>query len=308
MLVYLAHPIDQVPARLDNLFAGHPLLTAVSELRELAGSLGHGFFRPSQAYSLPSPPWDPELAQTVDEVNRYALGASDAVVAVLPPGVATLGTPAEVEQALVLNRPVVLVTTAAFAASSVQVQSWLSRGCSLLPCNANGHLSADDVLFDQLLHQLPNPLHVETAELLESGPPALLVSGEAANLKERTYVGDAGLDLALAHEVKLAPGEFKRLGTGVHVAVPDGYYGLITARSSTWSNHRCTVVEGVIDAGYRGELTVGLRNEGEDTVWWQVGSRPAQFILLPVWGGKVEVVAELPEADRGHSGYGSTGT
>jgi dUTP pyrophosphatase len=137
-------------------------------------------------------------------------------------------------------------------------------------------------------------------------PPVLLARGEAANLTPGKYEGDAGIDLAINEEVQLMLGQYKLVGTGVHVAVPPGYFGLITARSSTWAKYRCRIVQGVIDSGYRGELKVGIEATTE-IVHFERGMRLAQLILLPTFGGQLVHVDELPEHERGDNGYGSSG-
>ncbi len=302
MFFYLAHPIDQ------QLTYRESLMSAIGHLHNAASQQGHVLFRPGSAYKLPAPPWSAEITARVDAINRNALWESDGVIAVIPPGVPTLGVPAEIEQALLLNRPTLIITTSRLYYSSIQIQGWERRGCRVGYMDDTGHIN--NLNLAEQLGSLPDPTQLvldEATEKVSAYPPPLLVSGQAANLTAGRYEGDAGLDLAISAEAKIRPGEYTRASTGVHVAIPQGWYGQMAGRSSTWEKHRCWVRPAVIDAGYRGELMVGIENRGDQTVAFEQGTRLAQLILLPVFQGLVERVDQLPPADRGVAGYGSTG-
>ena len=97
--------------------------------------------------------------------------------------------------------------------------------------------------------------------------------------------------------------------TGLAVAIPEGYVGIIAVRSSMGVRHGITLSNaiGVIDSDYRGPLGVGLRNTtGEDYIL-QPGDRMAQLMVVPVLRPEIRLVAELPETTRGAGGFGSTG-
>ena len=97
--------------------------------------------------------------------------------------------------------------------------------------------------------------------------------------------------------------------TGVAVAVPDGHAGLVTPRSGLAARHGLGVVNGpgVVDAGYRGELTVILINHGEQALDLVRGERIAQLVVVPVAEQEFVEVDELPVSARGDGGFGSTG-
>jgi len=123
-------------------------------------------------------------------------------------------------------------------------------------------------------------------------------------------VGDAGFDLPSLEKVEIAPGKFQTLRTGIHLAIPLGYVGLVRDRSSVAiRGGACTA--GVIDASYRGELKVVLHNLSEAPLSFEVGDRIAQILLLPHLTGdelkQVESVEALGISDRGSGGFGSTG-
>ena len=123
------------------------------------------------------------------------------------------------------------------------------------------------------------------------------------------HAGDAGLDLASAADVRLGPGQRVAVPTGLAVAVPDGWVGLVHPRSGLARRVGVTVANapGTIDAGYRGELQVLLINLGSEPVELRRGDRIAQLLLQPVGRARVVEVAELDTTDRGEGGFGSTG-
>jgi dUTP pyrophosphatase len=130
-----------------------------------------------------------------------------------------------------------------------------------------------------------------------------------ARVPERAYDGDAGLDLAACDEVRLGPGERALVGTGLAVAIPEGYAGFVQPRSGLAARHGIAVVNspGLIDSGYRGEIKVVLLNtDREKTFAAEPGERIAQLVVLPVPELAVREVDELPESVRGVRGFGSS--
>jgi dUTP pyrophosphatase len=123
------------------------------------------------------------------------------------------------------------------------------------------------------------------------------------------HPGDAGLDLAASRDVTLAPGDRAAVPTGLAVAVPEGWVGLVHPRSGLARRHGVTVVNapGTIDAGYRGEVQVLLVNLGADTVTLARGDRVAQLLLQRVGRAVVVEVATLEDSVRGTGGFGSSG-
>src|SRR5216110_1431 len=120
---------------------------------------------------------------------------------------------------------------------------------------------------------------------------------EDAVLPERAYAGDAGLDLAACERHELAPGERALVGTGLAVAIPEGYAGFVQPRSGLAARHGLSVVNspGLIDSGYRGELKVILLNtDREEPFAVQPGMRIAQLVVLPVPAVEVVEADELP--------------
>jgi dUTP pyrophosphatase len=121
---------------------------------------------------------------------------------------------------------------------------------------------------------------------------------------------DAGADLTAAEDVELAPFQRALVGTGVAVAIPEGYAGFVHPRSGLAHRLGLSLVNapGTIDAGYRGEIKVNLINlDPSTTLTLQRGDRIAQLVVQPVVRARFVPVDELPDSARGHGGHGSTG-
>ncbi len=123
--------------------------------------------------------------------------------------------------------------------------------------------------------------------------------------------GDAGADLVAAEDVTLAPGGGRALiSTGVSIAIPDGYAGMVQPRSGLAAKHGVTVLNtpGLIDSGYRGELKVILVNLDPTTPFEVTrGERIAQLVIQKVEHVAFELVETLDETERGEGGFGSSG-
>jgi dUTP pyrophosphatase len=129
-------------------------------------------------------------------------------------------------------------------------------------------------------------------------------------LPDYAHAGDAGADLRAAEEVVLPPGGRATVGTGLAVAVPDGYAAFVHPRSGLASRHGIAVVNapGTVDAGYRGEIRVVLLNtDATEPFTVRRGDRIAQLVVQPVTRVRFLDVAELPPTPRGEGGFGSTG-
>jgi len=124
------------------------------------------------------------------------------------------------------------------------------------------------------------------------------------------HPGDGGVDLSARHSVRLGPGERAVVPTGIAVAIPSGYAGLVTPRSGLAARHGISVVNGpgLVDAGYRGEIKVVLVNLSTEPFEILRGDRIAQLVVVPVAMQEFVEVAELPNTSRGSGGFGSTGS
>ena len=138
-----------------------------------------------------------------------------------------------------------------------------------------------------------------------------IVCPDKSLLPARAHPHDAGLDLRCAERfgVTLAPGERQLVDTGVKVAIPAGYVGLVHPRSGWAHKYGITVnnAPGTVDAGYTGNVRVNLINHGRDVVSIGYGERIAQLLIQRVELPEIEIVDSLDTAARGTGGFGSTG-
>ena len=127
-----------------------------------------------------------------------------------------------------------------------------------------------------------------------------------AIMPTRAHPTDAGLDL-YARSTVVIPARGHATGdTGVHVAIPEGYVGMLKSKSGL--NVKKNILgEGVIDAGYTGPIVVKLYNQGDEDVTVEAGQKLIQLVILPILTPELELVGSLEQTERGDGGFGSTG-
>lgn len=121
----------------------------------------------------------------------------------------------------------------------------------------------------------------------------------------KAHSSDAGFDLFAPKTIELEPQSVTKINTGVHVAIPENYVGLILGRSS-FGVAGMTTHTGVIDAGYTGPISVVLTNKYPDKIFQ--GNKIAQLVILPL--PQIELVegdVTCQKTERGSNGFGSTG-
>lgn len=128
-------------------------------------------------------------------------------------------------------------------------------------------------------------------------------------LPEYATVGSAGLDLISNSDFVIYPGKHGLVHTGMSIAIPWGYCGMVCSRSGLALRHGVSVLNspGIIDADYRGELCVILANFGQQAFTVQPGMKIAQLVITPCVRVILDPVNELPDTKRGNGGFGSTG-
>ena len=125
-----------------------------------------------------------------------------------------------------------------------------------------------------------------------------------------TNPGDEGSDLRSRVDFALAPGERALVPTGIAIALPEGYVGLVHPRSGLATKHGITIVNapGTVDSGYRGELMVTLLNtDRAKSFQIKRGDRIAQLVIQRYEHANFVVVENLDETERGSQGFGSSG-
>lgn len=132
----------------------------------------------------------------------------------------------------------------------------------------------------------------------------------ARDVPAYAHSGDAGADLTSAQALRLEPGQRALVGTGVRIALPEGYVAFVVPRSGLATKHGITIVNspGTVDAGYRGEIKVTLLNtDAREPYDIAIGDRIAQLIVMPVSRATFIPIDQLPDSVRGVGGFGSTG-
>ena len=137
----------------------------------------------------------------------------------------------------------------------------------------------------------------------------LFTLDDGATAPTRAHSTDAGLDLYSLESATIPPGGRELVSTGVHVAIPPGYVGLVCPRSGLAHKQGLTVLNapGIIDAGYTGEIKVNLHNAGHGVSWVNAGERIAQLVITPIPDAHLVQVDALDTTERGDNGHGSTG-
>jgi len=126
----------------------------------------------------------------------------------------------------------------------------------------------------------------------------------------RAHPDDAGYDLCASEAVRLSAGRRELVPTGVQLAIPEGYVGLICPRSGLALKKGVTVLNapGIVDAGYRGDVGVVLANFGDEAIWIEPGDAVAQLLIVQLTPITFLATPELPDSARSTGGFGSTGT
>lgn len=128
---------------------------------------------------------------------------------------------------------------------------------------------------------------------------------KGAVMPNRAHKDDAGLDLFAMETVYIAPHTHEIVETGVHVAIPRGFVGLLTSKSGLMG--KGITCRGTIDSGYTGSVKAVMFNHSDKAYKVEQGSKVTQLVILPIITPEVELVDYLDETERGNGGFGSTG-
>lgn len=130
---------------------------------------------------------------------------------------------------------------------------------------------------------------------------------EDAILPKYAKADDAGMDFYSNQDTQILPNERKLINTGISIAIPKGYVGLIWDKSGIATKHGVKTMAGVIDSGYRGEIKILFHNLSNETYLIEKNKKIAQMLIQPVEQREIVEVEELDNTDRGTGGFGSTG-
>lgn len=133
-----------------------------------------------------------------------------------------------------------------------------------------------------------------------------IVLEDGAIMPTRAHRTDAGLDLYAREGATVPAGSTAVFDTGVHIAIPDGYVGLLTSKSGLMRKYGITC-RGTIDCGYTGSIQAVMFNHGKEDYYVHAGDKITQLVILPVLLNELERVDSLEDTERGSGGFGSTG-
>lgn len=133
-----------------------------------------------------------------------------------------------------------------------------------------------------------------------------IVLDEGAVMPTRAHRCDAGLDLYAAERKVIRANDWEVIETGVHVQIPQGFFGLLTSKSGLMANHGLTS-RGTIDSNYTGSIKAVLFNHSRRDYIVEKGDKVTQMIILKHWTPDLEETDHLEITDRGDGGFGSTG-
>lgn len=128
-----------------------------------------------------------------------------------------------------------------------------------------------------------------------------------AKIPTFAHTTDAGMDFYVLEALTVAPMTRAQVGTGIAVQIPNGYVGLVWDKSGLSHKKGLKTLGGVIDAGYRGEVFIGVVNLGAEPITFEAGDKVAQMLIQKVEHPEIVEVEELGDADRGMGAFGSTG-
>lgn len=291
-LIYLAGPIDQV--------GREELATDRRRAKDLLTNAGFTVYDPSTAMvagaaaGLRDRPDDTRVYQ----IHRDALRRSDGILALLPSGVPSIGTPMECEQAVeTWNLPCVVVGGAG-------LESWYLAG------RPDRILTVREEEMAVAVQWLEEEIGSRKDGDWQLRPWQMRVKdlGEG-RLPSRAYEGDAGFDLYTSQAVQIEGGDFLDIPCEIAVEMPEFAWGLLVGRSSTLRRRNLLVNTGIIDTGYRGPIYAGVKNLNGEMVRVEKGERLAQLIPLPNLAREIAPVwsDSLSTSDRDQSGFGSSG-
>lgn len=128
-----------------------------------------------------------------------------------------------------------------------------------------------------------------------------------AVLPQYAHDTDAGMDLFCVETITVAPQERAQVSTGIAMEIPAGYVGLIWDKSGISHKHGIKTMGGVIDAGYRGEIKIGVVNLSGEAYTFEAGHKVAQLLIQKIEQPTIIEVDALSDSSRGVRGFGSTG-
>lgn len=305
--LYLARPLDYA-AGLDSIEKIGGVLALLKE--QVLSKSGVLTFDPSAAFTVGS---KRDVSYELQEINQKAIYNSDSMLAYAPAGVKSWGVPAEVELAVSRGMNVAIVSDGSPSWAMPSGQNVRYFRFQPQEGGSGGWLDASVQALDWLSEARPPKFTTKGRNAAEKTSivfaPVDGADPKELHLPTRAYSDDAGLDLYVTQEMWVPANSFVDVPTSLRVQLPPWSWGFLVGRSSTLRKRKLLVNPGIIDAGYRGELFIGVQNLSERPVLVSKDDRLAQLIVMGNATRRVSPVLEddLEPHARGHNGFGSSG-
>ncbi len=157
-------------------------------------------------------------------------------------------------------------------------------------------------------------MHLNNLSVKQGGPSPLTIMNlkikklhSDAQIPAYAHKGDAGMDFFALERTLLKPGQRVAVKTGISIEIPDGYVGLFWDKSGISIKEGLKTLGGVIDAGYRGEILIGMTNLSSKEYVFEKGHKVAQLLIQKIESSQIDIVELLSETKRDIGGFGSTG-
>ena len=134
-----------------------------------------------------------------------------------------------------------------------------------------------------------------------------VVLDKGAYMPKKAHEADAGYDLRTPKRVVLRRHDCVCIDTGVHIAIPDGWYGKLESKSGLNVKHSIVSLGGVIDSSYTGSIVAKLYNFGDKDYVFETGDKVIQIVFMQCGNFSLTQFDKLEETDRGDNGFGSSG-
>lgn len=131
--------------------------------------------------------------------------------------------------------------------------------------------------------------------------------GDKSYIPQKAHASDAGYDIRTSSEFTIKSKESVSIDTGLHFAIPDGWYGLLESKSGLNANHHIVCLGGTIDSGYTGSVVVTLYNLGPEDYTFKKGDKIVQIVFMPCGNFNLKPVFKFEDTERGDNGFGSSG-
>lgn len=286
--------------------------SVAEEISRVLTNVGIVTYKPWVVFSHVKAPVAKGKGASIRDANLSVVESSAALVAIIDPSIFSFGTCVDIMAANDSGIPVGILLLGTAPIPAYLDGFTVFRGADSLIAWAYEIVTGQTGSLSLERAVLSGTITADSPTQVEGEPPVALTrvpvsTDEGHPVPSIAHFDDAGIDLYVKGNHDLEAGHTKDIPMGTKIALPSHCWGLLIGRSSTFHNHGLFIPPAVIDAGWRGDLTVTVRNDNGVAITIKDQQRIAQFVIVsrvPVYLHHVE---ELPEGSRGEQGFGSSG-